>query len=60
MSMFMLKKIFLIFTVILPSGVPVYVDPTTYQDLADAVREFSKELDRQWIQLERLIGGGKL
>ena len=48
------------FLVILPSGagVSVYVDPTTYQDLADAVREFAKELDRQWIQLERIIGGG--
>eukprot|EP00794_Sanderia_malayensis_P015419 gene15419-16992_t len=45
--------------VILPSGIPVYVDPTTYQDLADAVREFAKELDRDWIQLERLIGGGE-
>ena len=36
----------------------MYVDPTTYQDLADAVREFAKELDRKWIELETIIGGG--
>ena len=38
----------------------MYVDPTTYQDLADAVREFAKELDRKWIELETIIGGGML
>eukprot|EP00112_Aurelia_sp_Birch-Aquarium-sp1_P012893 Seg2718.1 transcript_id=Seg2718.1/GoldUCD/mRNA.D3Y31 product="Ephrin type-A receptor 5" protein_id=Seg2718.1/GoldUCD/D3Y31 len=48
--------------VILPSrssGAQVYVDPTTYQDLTDAVREFAKELDRKWIELETIIGGGE-
>eukprot|EP00795_Rhopilema_esculentum_P006980 gene6980-12602_t len=47
--------------VILPSGkgVQVYIDPTTYQDLEDAVQQFANELDRSWIKLDRLIGGGE-
>ena len=46
---------------ILPSGkgVQVYIDPTTYQDLEDAVHQFTNELDRSWIKLDRLIGGGE-
>ena len=50
-------------TVILPnlsSGARVYIDPTTYNDVEDAVQEFANELERSWIELERLIGGGML
>eukprot|EP00795_Rhopilema_esculentum_P006969 gene6969-12591_t len=46
--------------VILPSGKGVqnFVN-LTYQDLEDAVQQFANELDRGWIKLERLIGGGE-
>ncbi|XP_065060999.1 ephrin type-B receptor 1-B-like [Rhopilema esculentum] len=37
----------------------VYVDPTVYQDVADAVRDFTKELQRDWVILDSLIGGGE-
>ena len=36
----------------------MYVEPTTYQDVTDAVREFANELDRNWVELGRIIGGG--
>ena len=52
-----------VFIVILPSrssGVRVYIDPTTYQDVEEAVQEFANELDRCWVELEALIGGGML
>eukprot|EP00795_Rhopilema_esculentum_P006976 gene6976-12599_t len=46
--------------VILPSGKGVqnFVN-LTYQDLEDVVQQFANELDRGWIKLERLIGGGE-
>ena len=37
----------------------MYVDPTVYQDVTDAVRDFAKELQRDWVVLNSLIGGGK-
>ena len=37
----------------------VYIDPTTYQDLTEAVREFAKELEKSWVTLENIIGGGE-
>ena len=48
-------------TVILPSrssGARVYIDPTTYNDVEDAVEEFANELEKNWIELSKLIGGG--
>eukprot|EP00795_Rhopilema_esculentum_P006974 gene6974-12596_t len=46
--------------VILPrgKGVQNFVN-LTYQDLEDVVQQFANELDRGWIKLERLIGGGE-
>ena len=35
------------------------MEPTTYQDVADAVREFAKELERNWIDFDHLIGSGE-
>ena len=51
---------FLLFSVKLPKfgGNRVYVEPTTYQDVTEAVREFANELDRNWVELGRIIGGG--
>lgn len=41
-------------------GVKNYIDPTTYDNPERAVMEFAKELDRNVIKFEAIIGGGKL
>lgn len=43
---------------ILPSGVRIYVDPFTYEDPNQAVREFAKEIDASCIKIEKVIGIG--
>jgi len=46
--------------VILPSsGHRLYVDPSNYEDPEEALRDFAKELDKKWLSLEKIIGGGK-
>ncbi|CAB4005869.1 ephrin type-B receptor 1 isoform X4 [Paramuricea clavata] len=40
-------------------GVKNYIDPTTYDNPERAVSEFAKELDRNLIQFEAIIGGGE-
>ena len=35
-----------------------YVDPYTYEDPGQAVREFTKEIDASTITIESVIGGG--
>ena len=40
------------------SGTRVYIDPTTYNDVEEAVQEFANELEKNWIELSKLIGGG--
>lgn len=42
-----------------PSGVRIYVDPFTYEDPNQAVREFAKEIDASCIKIEKVIGIGK-
>lgn len=42
-----------------PGSVKTYVDPHTYEDPNQAVREFTKEIDSQHIVIESVIGGGK-
>lgn len=41
------------------SGVRIYVDPFTYEDPNQAVREFAKEIDASCIKIEKVIGIGK-
>lgn len=43
----------------LSSGVRIYVDPFTYEDPNQAVREFAKEIDASCIKIEKVIGIGK-
>lgn len=43
----------------LPSGVRIYVDPFTYEDPNQAVREFAKEIDASCIKIEKVIGIGE-
>lgn len=44
---------------ILTSGVRIYVDPFTYEDPNQAVREFAKEIDASCIKIEKVIGIGE-
>lgn len=41
-----------------PGSVKTYVDPHTYEDPNQAVREFTKEIDSSHIVIESVIGGG--
>ncbi|XP_066517625.1 ephrin type-A receptor 4 isoform X2 [Hoplias malabaricus] len=40
-------------------GVRVYVDPFTYEDPNQAIREFAKEIDASCIKIEKVIGIGE-
>uniref|UniRef100_A0A3Q2DAW4 receptor protein-tyrosine kinase n=1 Tax=Cyprinodon variegatus TaxID=28743 RepID=A0A3Q2DAW4_CYPVA len=40
-------------------SVRIYVDPFTYEDPNQAVREFAKEIDASCIKIEKVIGIGK-
>lgn len=42
-----------------PGGVKTYIDPHTYEDPNQAVREFTKEIDASFITIESVIGGGE-
>ena len=37
----------------------LYVDPTTYSHVDEAVEEFALELDRKYLTMDQLIGGGE-
>lgn len=37
----------------------MYVDPFTYEDPNQAIREFAKEIDASYIKIEKVIGIGK-
>uniref|UniRef100_A0A3B3ZUA8 receptor protein-tyrosine kinase n=1 Tax=Periophthalmus magnuspinnatus TaxID=409849 RepID=A0A3B3ZUA8_9GOBI len=46
----------------LPDGanwVKVYIDPFTYEDPNEAVREFAKEIDVSFVKIEEVIGAGE-
>ncbi|XP_031410932.1 ephrin type-A receptor 4 [Meleagris gallopavo] len=43
----------------LNQGVRTYVDPFTYEDPNQAVREFAKEIDASCIKIEKVIGVGE-
>uniref|UniRef100_A0A8C1PAV2 receptor protein-tyrosine kinase n=1 Tax=Cyprinus carpio TaxID=7962 RepID=A0A8C1PAV2_CYPCA len=43
----------------LSTGVRIYVDPFTYEDPNQAVREFAKEIDASCIKIEKVIGIGE-
>ena len=42
------------------SSLRSYVDPHTYEDPNDAVREFTKEIEDSTVTIESVIGGGGL
>ncbi|KAL7991031.1 hypothetical protein Chor_014461 [Crotalus horridus] len=41
-------------------GMKVYVDPFTYEDPNEAVREFAKEIDISCVKIEEVIGAGNV
>lgn len=38
----------------------IYIDPFTYEDPNEAVREFAKEIDVSTVKIEEVIGAGEL
>uniref|UniRef100_A0A672ZQD3 receptor protein-tyrosine kinase n=1 Tax=Sphaeramia orbicularis TaxID=375764 RepID=A0A672ZQD3_9TELE len=40
-------------------GKEVYIDPFTYEDPNEAVREFAKEIDVSFVKIEEVIGAGE-
>lgn len=44
--------------VALPGGVKYYVDPSTYEDPSEAVKEFAREIDPTHLKIEEVIGAG--
>ncbi|XP_064209006.1 ephrin type-B receptor 4a-like isoform X1 [Anguilla rostrata] len=40
-------------------SVKVYIDPFTYEDPNEAVREFAKEIDVSFVKIEEVIGAGE-
>ncbi|XP_060710614.1 ephrin type-B receptor 3-like isoform X3 [Hemiscyllium ocellatum] len=40
-------------------GIKVYIDPFTYEDPNEAVREFAKEIDISYVKIEEVIGAGE-
>lgn len=41
-------------------GMKIYIDPFTYEDPNEAVREFAKEIDISCVKIEQVIGAGRL
>lgn len=41
-------------------GVKIYIDPFTYEDPNEAVREFAKEIDPSCVKIEEVIGSGTI
>lgn len=37
----------------------IYIDPFTYEDPNEAVREFAKEIDISCVKIEQVIGAGR-
>ncbi|XP_055021630.1 ephrin type-B receptor 2 isoform X1 [Boleophthalmus pectinirostris] len=40
-------------------GMKIYIDPFTYEDPNEAVREFAKEIDIACVKIEQVIGAGE-
>lgn len=47
------------FSFLVSPGMKIYIDPFTYEDPNEAVREFAKEIDMSCVKIEQVIGAGK-
>uniref|UniRef100_A0A669BT69 receptor protein-tyrosine kinase n=1 Tax=Oreochromis niloticus TaxID=8128 RepID=A0A669BT69_ORENI len=50
---------FFCFSVEVSPGMKIYIDPFTYEDPNEAVREFAKEIDISCVKIEQVIGAGE-
>uniref|UniRef100_A0A672YYB9 Ephrin type-B receptor 3 n=1 Tax=Sphaeramia orbicularis TaxID=375764 RepID=A0A672YYB9_9TELE len=48
-----------LYTYVVTPGMKVYIDPFTYEDPNEAVREFAKEIDVSCVKIEEVIGAGE-
>uniref|UniRef100_A0AAX7VI50 Ephrin type-B receptor 3 n=1 Tax=Astatotilapia calliptera TaxID=8154 RepID=A0AAX7VI50_ASTCA len=48
-----------VIAIVLTPGMKVYIDPFTYEDPNEAVREFAKEIDVSCVKIEEVIGAGE-
>uniref|UniRef100_A0A3B5AFY9 receptor protein-tyrosine kinase n=1 Tax=Stegastes partitus TaxID=144197 RepID=A0A3B5AFY9_9TELE len=44
---------------LIPGGVKYYVDPSTYEDPSEAVKEFAREIDPTHLKIEEVIGAAQ-
>uniref|UniRef100_A0A3B5MNE8 receptor protein-tyrosine kinase n=1 Tax=Xiphophorus couchianus TaxID=32473 RepID=A0A3B5MNE8_9TELE len=44
---------------VFPGGVKYYVDPSTYEDPSEAVKEFAREIEPSHIKIEEVIGAAQ-
>lgn len=44
---------------VVAAAMKVYIDPFTYEDPNEAVREFAKEIEASFVKIEEVIGAGK-
>lgn len=52
-------KVLIIWSVLTSGGVKYYVDPSTYEDPSEAVKEFAREIDPSHLKIEEVIGAGR-
>uniref|UniRef100_A0A6Q2XGJ9 Ephrin type-B receptor 3 n=1 Tax=Esox lucius TaxID=8010 RepID=A0A6Q2XGJ9_ESOLU len=48
-----------VIAIVFTPGMKVYVDPFTYEDPNEAIREFAKEIDISCVKIEEVIGAGE-
>ncbi|XP_072011545.1 ephrin type-B receptor 2 isoform X6 [Engystomops pustulosus] len=46
-------------SLVVTPGMKIYIDPFTYEDPNEAVREFAKEIDISCVKIEQVIGAGE-
>uniref|UniRef100_A0A8C9SII8 receptor protein-tyrosine kinase n=1 Tax=Scleropages formosus TaxID=113540 RepID=A0A8C9SII8_SCLFO len=54
-----LIAVVVIVIVCMTPGMKIYIDPFTYEDPNEAVREFAKEIDISCVKIEQVIGAGE-
>uniref|UniRef100_A0AAY4ERP6 receptor protein-tyrosine kinase n=1 Tax=Denticeps clupeoides TaxID=299321 RepID=A0AAY4ERP6_9TELE len=54
-----LIAVVVIIIVCMTPGMKIYIDPFTYEDPNEAVREFAKEIDISCVKIEQVIGAGE-
>uniref|UniRef100_A0A3B4VBM5 receptor protein-tyrosine kinase n=1 Tax=Seriola dumerili TaxID=41447 RepID=A0A3B4VBM5_SERDU len=53
------KPLLSLLSVEVSPGMKIYIDPFTYEDPNEAVREFAKEIDISCVKIEQVIGAGE-